>query len=277
MLLKIAEVFGHSVSDVSLLARKHRSGKHCPFRNATCNKGNLGNPLGICSFGTETQATVVCPSRFLEDGRLFRDAARLAFGPKAKVVAVPEVRILKVVQEGSADRKIGKIDFMLAEVDSKGTAKDFAALEVQSVYISGASVKPSFNHFIKTGKIDDHSARRPDFRSSAQKRLMPQLSLKVPIFRRWGKKFFVAVDSTFFKSIPPMKSVDGLDNSEVTWLAYPFIAQNESYPMGDPVVTYTQWDDVVAALREGTAPRPQEILEELDKNIQVGRFHKITL
>ena len=66
--------------------------------------------------------------------------------------------------------------------------------------------------------------RRPDFRSSAQKRLMPQLALKVPIFRRWNKRFFVAVDRTFYGELPTLKE-RSLGNSEITWLVYDFQRQ----------------------------------------------------
>lgn len=139
-------------------------------------------------------ATLTCPSRFLEGGRLFKDAARLAFGAGKSFIAVPEVRVLEV-HNGSRKKKIGKVDFIIARIEDQ-TAVDFAALEIQGVYISGATIRPAFERYIETGEAPN-AQRRPDFRSSAQKRLMPQLALKVPIFRRWGKRFFVAVDTTF--------------------------------------------------------------------------------
>jgi len=140
---------------------------------------------------------------------------------------------------------------------------DFAALEIQAVYFSGPSVRQPFNHFMRRRVVPEGSARRPDWRSSAQKRLMPQLALKIPIFRRWGKKFFVAVDSQFFGSLPRIKAVSGFANSEVTWLVYPFTKAGHRYEMGDPTKHFSTWDDVLTALREGVAPNPEEILQEL--------------
>jgi hypothetical protein len=52
--------------------------------------------------------------------------------------------------------------------------------------------------------------------------MMPQLSLKVPVFRRWGKKFFVVVDTPFFEAMPQIRQVEGSGNSEITWLVYSF-------------------------------------------------------
>lgn len=103
---------------------------------------------------------------------------------------------------------------------------------------------------------------------------MPQLSLKVPVFRRWGKKVFVAVDQTFFNALPAMQSVDDIENSEVTWLVYPFQKNGRAFDMGSPRAVFALWDEVVAALREGSAPKPGEMLAELQANLQ--RAHIIT-
>jgi hypothetical protein len=150
-------------------------------------------------------------------------------------------------------------------LDGGGNVTDFAALEVQSVYISGDSIKPAFNRYLATGALTNQSLRRPDFRSSAQKRLMPQLTLKVPVFRRWGKGFFVAVDEMFFKALP-LAGVRQVSpgNAEVTWVIYPFGRQpSGGYTLGDPRIVHTQWDDVLSALREGEPPEQGEVLSEI--------------
>ena len=192
---------------------------------------------------------------------MFIDVGRLAFGPGRNIIVAPEFRLLRI--PGKKDKKIGKVDFIIARLDPSGKPIEFAALEVQSVYISGHSIRPAFDHFLATGDLDEDSKRRPDFRSSAQKRLMPQLSLKVPIFRRWGKKFFVAVDASFFDALPPLKTVSA-DNAEITWLVYPFAHGNHGgFSMGNPVIYHTLWDDVLTSLREGEAPERSELLEEI--------------
>jgi hypothetical protein len=261
-LLQIGEVFGH---DTAVSTTRHRKNLHpCPFRGNECAKGNKQNPLGICSLTDGRIATVVCPVRFLEGGIMFRDAARIAFGKGARCVAVPEVRVLEVVRDGKR-KKIGKVDFLLARVEG-GKAVDFAALEVQAVYISGNSIRPAFDHYVKTGVLIEEGKRRPDFRSSAQKRLMPQLALKVPIFRRWGKRFFVATDSTFFSELPPMNP-QSAGNSEVTWLSYKFERQpGGGFHMQSPNVVHTLWEDVETALREGKAPEKTELLAQLTES-----------
>jgi hypothetical protein len=167
-------------------------------------------------------------------------------------------------------RKIGKVDYLLARLGTGGPT-DFAALEVQAVYFSGANIRPAMDFFLRHRRLDPQNcARRPDYRSCAQKRLMPQLALKVPVFRRWGKKFFVVVDSLFFAALPTFRTVAAA-NTEVTWLSYPIAHVGPGYTMQDPAVTYTLWDDVLDALREGQAPDPAEIIEELRRRMDPAR------
>jgi hypothetical protein len=260
-LLQIGEVFGHDTAVPR--PTQWQNSRNCPFRGTKCTKGNKSSPLGICSFTNGQVSTVVCPVRFLERGLMFRDAARIAFGQGVECVAAPEVRVLEV-QRGGHSKKIGKVDFLLVKIEDN-LAVDFAALEVQAVYISGDSIRPAFKKYLETQELAESGKRRPDFRSSAHKRLIPQLALKVPIFRRWGKRFFVAVDSTFFNELPPMRA-ESAGNSEVTWLVYDFKRQSDGgYEMQSPDVKHTLWEDVEHAFREGRAPEKQELLEQLTK------------
>lgn len=49
---------------------------------------------------------------------------------------------------------------------------------------------------------------------------MPQLQVKVPTLRRWGKKLAVAVDRAFFDALggPRDDPVQDIDEGEVLWL-----------------------------------------------------------
>ena len=64
--------------------------------------------------------------------------------------------------------------------------------------------------------------RRPDYRSSGPKRLMPQLQIKVPTLRRWGKKMAVVVDKHFFESLGHMEEVEDLSNGDIAWFTVDF-------------------------------------------------------
>ncbi|NJM34826.1 MAG: hypothetical protein HC850_09085 [Rhodomicrobium sp.] len=268
---KIAEVFGYAVEDTSSEAVASRARKHCPFRNSPCTKASKNDPLGICSLGSDGRATVLCPVRFIDRNRIFIDAARMAFGPGVRFGAVPEVRILRI-----GSKKIGKVDFLLARLDEENQVKDFAAVEVQAVYFSGGGMRPQFQHFLDTGALPDEPGRRPDYRSSAQKRLMPQLALKVPVFRRWGKRFFVVVDQLFFQALPRMKECAAA-NTEITWLVYPLNLRSAAYQFDEVQPFHSQWEDVMTALREGLPPEPHEIISELQLRLAAGSGPKLPL
>ena len=262
-MLQVAEIFGHPYDNRTKAAGQCRAHKRCPFRDAPCTKDNKRDPLRICSLSDGDRLAVLCPARFVEDDRVFVDAGRVAFGPDARIIAVPEVSVLRAGRD--AKRKVGKVDYLITRLDDNDRPIDFAALEVQAVYFSGASIRPILSHYLENGELPKGATRRPDWRSSAQKRLMPQLSLKIPLFRRWGKKVFVAVDSRFYDALPPMRTVDSVANSEVTWLVYPFARCSQSYQIGSADPVYTTWDDVLTALREGDAPSPDELLDDVER------------
>lgn len=264
--MQISEVFGYGVGDQSEMAIEARRKRHCPFRDSPCTKSSKTDPLGICSLSDGEEAASLCPVRFLERDRIFIDAARLAFGEGVSFGVFPEVRILKI-GNGPDARKIGKVDFILGKI-SDGNIADFAALEVQAAYFSGNEVRTALRDFLEHGEaaISDVD-RRPDFRSSAQKRLVPQLQLKVPVFRRWGKKFFVVVDTQFFRALPRFADTTQ-GNSEVTWLSYPIRREGDAYRLAGVKVTYSEWDEVQNALREGTPPDPGEIILELQGKLK---------
>jgi hypothetical protein len=52
---------------------------------------------------------------------------------------------------------------------------------------------------------------------------MPQLQIKVPTLRRWGKKMVVVVDAAFYRSLGRMETVRDLSNCDIAW----FVARYE--------------------------------------------------
>lgn len=268
----IAEVFGRDVLDVSPEAKQHRKLKLCPFKGGKCNKSSNADPLGICTLANNNIATAICPVRFLEGDKIFKAAAEIAFGKGSTFAIFPEIKLLNVEdQKTGRTKKIGKVDFLLGKVAGTEIV-DFAALEIQATYFSGKSIRPALKHYLEQGVIDKSiSDRRPDFRSSAQKRLMPQLQLKVPVFRRWGKKFFVVVDTAFFNAMPLFKTTTP-SNSEIIWLCFPIERSGQAFVLNRPTVVASHWDDVSSALREGQAPELNEIVLELSKRLTNARL-----
>jgi hypothetical protein len=96
---------------------------------------------------------------------------------------------------------------------------------VQAIYISG-NVRAPFEEYMSAPKqranMDWSRQRfypRPDYLSSSRKRLAPQLLYKGAILSAWRKKMAVAVDSSFFTTLPQMEEIDR-HSAEIAWLIY---------------------------------------------------------
>lgn len=141
----------------------------------------------------------------------------VGFAPEEAMVA-REVPFM----EGTETKKAaGKIDLVVAKTTNGGLL--WHGLEIQAVYFSGQGMQSEF-----ASMSDAHptppfptAVRRPDWRSSSAKRLMPQLQIKAPTLRRWGSKIAVAVDRPFFDAIggPSQNPSQDLNDGDVIWLA----------------------------------------------------------
>ena len=125
----------------------------------------------------------------------------------------------------SNGKSAGNIDVVLAAYDDNGKILDFGALEVQAVYISG-NVRDPFEYYMKNPKThtqmdwsNQPNYLRPDYLSSSRKRLAPQLLYKGGILHSWHKKTAVALNKSFFETLPPFKSVRK-SRADISWLIY---------------------------------------------------------
>jgi len=121
---------------------------------------------------------------------------------------------------------VGRIDKVLVVPQSAPSL--WCALEVQAVYFQGRAMSHDFQA-IRKHKHDTlpfpNVTRRPDYRSSGPKRLMPQLQIKVPSLRRWGKKMAVVVDQSFFDAMGPIRRVSHISNCDVYFSSEFFVSQ----------------------------------------------------
>ena len=232
----IAEWYGQSFRDLDstqrqTLARIARDDAAepppCPFQHRrSCNKKG-----GVCSLQRVQWAApdrmgspvgprvVTCPHRFDEAGVVVRWLAEIVgFDPAATQIA-REVPFMQAV--ANPERAAGRIDLVLAQTE--GDRLDWYGLEIQAVYFSGPGMGSEFvrlSQDVQPQPPFPDQVRRPDWRSSSAKRLMPQLQVKVPTLRRWGRKLAVAVDRAFFDALggPSANPVRDLDEGEVLWL-----------------------------------------------------------
>ena len=201
----------------------------CPFQqgDSPCRKRG-----GVCSIqhyrkrsgphddriGERTGTPVItCPRRFDQGNLVPKWLAQVVGFDEAKSFLAREVPFM---HSPSTGRPAGRIDLVLANSN-----EDFVwfGLEIQAVYFSGMGMRTEFERLARDAyKLppSPNAVRRPDWRSSSAKRLMPQLQIKAPTLRRWGTKLAVAVDMPFFKAIggPSRKVSQDLDEGDIIWL-----------------------------------------------------------
>jgi hypothetical protein len=209
----------------------------CPFKSRPLNKPipTCSKKGGVCSLRqySKDEAAVVqpssapvstCPYRFLEGNLIFQWVGEVLLGTQ-KPVVISELPFLmgdRSEEKGDLDA-VGMIDKVL--VSAEGSVLKWCALEMQAVYFSGMSMENDFKYMRSwqgPGIPFPQAQRRPDFRSSGPKRLMPQLQIKVPTISRWGKKVAVVVDQPFWDSLGEMREVRDLSNSEIAWFVVAF-------------------------------------------------------
>jgi len=141
----------------------------------------------------------------------------------AQIVGFPDVYLATEVpfmRSPTTGRAAGRVDLVIAR---DRDASSWFGLEVQAVYFSGAGMQADFEILLKNPNIappEPTALRRPDWRSSSAKRLMPQLQVKGPTLRRWGTKLAVAVDRPFFDAIggPSDAPSHDLNDGDILWL-----------------------------------------------------------
>lgn len=144
---------------------------------------------------------------------------------------------------------------------------DFGSLEVQAVYISG-NIRRPFEYFMmdpgSRAGMDWGSEPhypRPDYLSSSRKRLAPQLLFKGGILYSWGKRLAVAMNESFFSTLPMIERVSR-DRAQVAWLLYELglTASGGGGPKRYELVkvdeVYTEFSPALASI---TTPSPGDV------------------
>ncbi|WP_247740202.1 MULTISPECIES: NotI family restriction endonuclease [unclassified Paracoccus (in: a-proteobacteria)] len=227
---------------LDVLREKLRETMHdqlpCPFKTgpySVCTKRN-----GVCSLrlyeedagavqpvvGNRGNIRALCPFRLHQDGVAFRQIGELILDDPDPLMA-GEVGFLE--GDGGLDmdegEDVGRIDMIIVKNNAPvGWPMEWAAAEVQAVYFSGAEMAMEGRHV-----IDNHGdlvmpvgRRKPDYRSSGVKRLMPQLQTKIPALRRWGRKMAIIVDRSFYENMGAMRPIDELSNADIAWILMDF-------------------------------------------------------
>jgi Restriction endonuclease NotI len=258
--------------------------------HATCTK-----PGGVCSLqlytdrnglvepveGDKGMLRALCPYRFHQSNTVFQHIGERLLGDPMPALA-GEVGFLESTGnlDSAQGEDVGRIDMILVKSNAPDSQPmQWAAVEIQAVYFSGREMSIEFRHIAEAkGAVSmAQEARRPDYRSSGPKRLMPQLQIKVPTLRRWGKKMAIVVDMPFFQSMGAMQTVPHVSNADIVWFLVDFVDQKGVHEKVLTVVqeVYTTLESSIEGLTGGTAVSLDEfearIKSKTDGRQVVGR------
>ncbi len=270
------------------MPKEERPPQPCPFlsrpgKPATCHKAG-----GICSLrlyerSPETGAVQVaptrsnlrttCPSRFEQDRTVYRWISEVILGT-SNAVPIGQTPFLQPVETmgevdtdtkkeaGRTKREVGRIDNVLVVPGSEPL--HWCPVELQAVYFSGKKMALDFK-LMEQSQGDDLpwpvENRRPDYRSSGPKRLLPQLSTKVPTLTGWAKRMAIVVDQDFFNQLGRMSPANDLSNAHLVWFVVRYEEDTNGLvlkPKGEPFMT--KLEQAEAALVAAT-PLPQTKFE----------------
>jgi hypothetical protein len=268
----LAEVFGFPTDDMSASANRHRTKRLCPFNNKVpnCTKDKAQDPLGVCSVFCGRDVVITCPIRFRQNWMIADDAADFFFPPEATWTTLTEVR-LKDADSGSA----GNIDVVICAYDKSGKVYDFGALEVQAVYISG-NVRNPFERYIEAPAqrsamdwTNEENYPRPDYLSSSRKRLAPQLIFKGGIINAWNKKSAVALDRSFFNTLPKLPVVPK-EEADIAWMIYDLRQpkrQGDHYELFLERTVYTRFEPALIQITRSKPGKMEDFMRVLQSKV----------
>lgn len=279
----IGEWYGRSFIALSPQERKRFAevqscrSQVCPFQSRPDHQEPCTKKGGVCSLrcyekahdksvsvprGLDGTLRATCPYRFEQDGLIYKWVGKEILGCDDPAI-VGEVPFLQsTIGGGSEEADVGRIDSVL--IDRKREPLAWCALEIQAVYFSGKEMSLEFNALKQSstsGLPFPVGHRRPDYRSSGPKRLMPQLQIKVPSLRRWGKKMAVVVDEAFFASLAEMESVKDVSNCDIAWFIVKYDEKENPVKLKAHKVQLTTLERSVEGLTAGI-PVSLQVFEE---------------
>lgn len=279
---------------IQTLKKGKRPKINCPFRSASGIQVPCAKPGGVCSLrhyqldeetrrvswptGGDGLLVTTCPHRFKQGGLIFNWIGETLLECPDPLI-VSEVGFL--AQEGVPiagapeaiePQDVGRIDSVL--VHPSKDPLTWAALEIQAVYFSGPSMSKEFA--VLRGPINQMlplpvAIRRPDYRSSGPKRLMPQLQIKVPTLRRWGKKMAVVVDLGFFSALGSMGHVCDISNCDIAWFVVDYDESGGEFALKPAYVRMTTLERAVEGLTGGT-PVSLSLFEQRIREKLAGKY-----
>jgi hypothetical protein len=124
---------------------------------------------------------------------------------------------------------------------------------------------------------------RPDYLSSSRKRLAPQLLFKGGILHSWKKKTAVAMNKSFFATLPSLKKVSKT-KADIAWLIYDLELikdkdhETSRYSLKKVDEVFTEFEAALVSITKPSPGRIEDFMkllqEKLDDQIETPPVNK---
>ena len=248
-------------------------GYGCTKSTSTDDEHGMTRPLGVCSASSpDGRAVITCPDRF-KSNKVYRDLKDHLF---------PETDYSFHVLEERSLGDTGRVD-LIPVVHDDGDIKDFAAIEIQSSYFSGDSIRPEFNEYmdeINDGNPPDppEGSRQMDYRSCIDKRLLPQIEEKIDVTEAWNKPLGAIVQTIAFENSQFVQRIERVPEDEATffWFVYDYVEDTPQYRLELDQIFPTSYEAMEEAIGSSKAPGLDEFTESLEDRLHRERRQGLT-
>jgi len=117
---------------------------------------------------------------------------------------------------------------------------------------------------------------KPDYLSSSRKRLIPQIIAKGSILKQWNKKQVVALQTTFYNTLPTLPEFDKSE-SDFAFFLYDLVpdTKNKTLSLKLQRIIYTKFANALEQIAKFEGGSISQFTEILQKKLDAKRVGKI--
>jgi hypothetical protein len=279
-----AEIFGYSLEGTSSQGEEIQKRHWCPFLDQMCWKRSrrVSYPFGVCSVRHNEETVAVCPSRFWQNRKVFKQVAEHHFGSLNNLLLFEEINL----------HGIGRLDYVLVKHKPLSSEiVDFVGVEVQTVdTTSTGGLVEAFEAYMQD---EDIGAKDYSFGlnwANVWKRAFTQALMKGVVFEHWSKKlYFVAQEPAYQRLMDRYSFHDLHDMSfdpddTIVFLIYDLQEESPQYVLTRSRIESTTINEMLYAIEHGLAiPSKERFVRKLGRkvteeanvrvNLELGRDH----
>jgi hypothetical protein len=269
MIKRPAEIFGYPTDVMNRKAKTARGTCICPFINGTCEKKSRlinNKPMGICSVRYGDQTVIICPKRFLENEKVFKDTATHYFGDYDNLLLFSEAGLPSV---GTFDFVIVRHKPLSSEID------DFIIIEIQGNQTTGTgALVKALKDFMRSESFEGHNYEFGLNTYDVLKRSFTQILNKGIVLEKWGQKIYWVLQESVYRNFETRYDLRELSyngNHSTVFAIYDLKRRKNNYRVELIKYESSTIDNLFSAFRSNpNIPNKDGFIRRLDRKIKAN-------